>query len=101
MISSFLTFVAEETIPPGDAIIPRARLLELLAPSLTGKPLETMQSFLGTALPTRGVTWANGQAVVTEDWPGMRKMGSGFCKRVLCVSQRLCFQFDLFQGLDI
>ncbi|TEB26222.1 beta-lactamase/transpeptidase-like protein [Coprinellus micaceus] len=100
--------IHQETIPPGDAIIPRARLLELLAPSLTGKPLETMQSFLGTALPTRGVTWANGQAVVTEDWPGMRKMGSGFWSGYLNTSHWIdpstgiaaVFQSQLLPPLD-
>ncbi|KAJ3541788.1 hypothetical protein NMY22_g3753 [Coprinellus aureogranulatus] len=80
----YLTFlrhllqIHEGIVDPDNAIISRERLMELFAPSLTEKAQETMESFLGPALPAHGIQWSNGQGVITADWPAMRKRGSGF-----------------------
>ncbi|KAJ3525362.1 hypothetical protein NMY22_g10612 [Coprinellus aureogranulatus] len=70
--------IHEGTVDPDKAIISHEHLLELFSPSLTEKAQETMESFLGPALPAPGIQWSNGQGVITADWPAMRKRGSGF-----------------------
>ncbi|KAF6754616.1 beta-lactamase [Ephemerocybe angulata] len=64
--------------PFAPAILSKESVLKLFTPSLEPAAQGSFQAFLGPALPAPGIQWSNGQAVITADWPGMRKAGSAF-----------------------
>ncbi|KAF6751874.1 beta-lactamase/transpeptidase-like protein [Ephemerocybe angulata] len=59
-------------------IVGRNRIMELFESSLDPTSQRTMEEFMRDVMPVDGVQWSRGQAVTLNDWPGMRREGSGF-----------------------
>ncbi|KAF6754612.1 beta-lactamase/transpeptidase-like protein [Ephemerocybe angulata] len=59
-------------------IVSRNHIMELFESSLDPTSQRTMEEFMRYVMPVDGVQWSRGQAVTLNDWPGMRREGSGF-----------------------